>query len=60
MPSNTIVPLPKEYDNPSERVRKTSEDLDDTKKSLVITTDTVVKEGNTDTVDKKGKQNLMW
>ena len=53
MSSNTICPLLKESDNPSERVRKTSGDLDDTKHALVTTTDTVVKEGNTDTVDKK-------
>ena len=45
--------MPKEYDNPSENIRKTSGDLDDTKKALVFTTDTVDKEGNTDTVDKK-------
>ena len=60
MSSNIIGPLPKEYDNPSEKVRKTSGDLDDTKKALVFTTDNFVKEGNTDTVEKKVKQNLMW
>ena len=53
MSSNIIGPLPKESDNPSEKVRKTSGDLDDTKKALVTTTDTVVKEGNTDMFDKK-------
>ena len=37
-----------------------SGDLDDTKEALVFTIDTFVKEGNTDMVDKKGKQNLMW
>ena len=35
-------------------------DLDETEKSLVTTTNTVVKVGNTETVDKKGKQDLMW
>ena len=55
MSSNTIFTLPKESDTPSERVRKTSGDLDDTKHALVTTTDTVVKEGNTDMVDKEGK-----
>ena len=58
--SNIIGPLPKESDNPSEKVIKTSGDLDYTKQALFFTTDTVVKEGNTDIVDKKGKQNLMW
>ena len=53
MSSNIIGPLNKEYNNPGERVRKTSGDLDDTKKALVFTTDNFVKEGNTDTVDKK-------
>ena len=43
MSSNIIGPLPKESDNPSEKVRKTSGDLDDIKKALVTTTDTVVK-----------------
>ena len=59
MSSNIIVTLPKEYDNTSEKVIKTSVYLDDTKKTLVFTTDTVVKEGNTDSVDKKVKQNIM-
>ena len=53
MTSNIIGPLPKESYNPSEKVRKTSGDLDDTKKIFVFTTDTVVKEENTDMVDKK-------
>ena len=53
--SNISDPLPKKSDNPSEKVRKTSGDLDDTKKALVTTTYTVVKEGNTDMVDKKMK-----
>ena len=43
MSSNTIVPLPKEYDNPSEKVRKLSGDLDDIKMELVTNIDTVVK-----------------
>ena len=60
MSSNTIGPLPNKYDNPSDKVRKASEDLDDIKKALVTTIDTVVKEVTTDTVDKKGNQNLMW
>ena len=60
MSSNIIVPFPKESDNPSEKVIKTSGDLDDTKKSLVANNDTVIKEGNTDMVLKKVKQNLMW
>ena len=53
MSSNTIGPLPKESDNPSEKVRKASEDLDDTKQALVSTIDAVVKESTTDMVDKK-------
>ena len=60
MSSNISDPLPKKSDNPSEKVIKTSGDLDETQKALVTTTDTVVKEGNNDTVDKKGKQKLMW
>ena len=60
MSSNIIGPFPKESDNPSEKFRKTSGDLDDTKKALITTTATVVKEGNTDMVEKKGTQNLMW
>ena len=60
MSSNISNPLPKKSDNPSKKVRKTSGYLDDTKKALVTATDTVVKEGNTDTVDKRVKQNLMW
>ena len=53
--SNISDPLPKKSDNPSEKVRKTSGDLDDTEKALVATTYTVVKEGNTDMVNKKMK-----
>ena len=39
---------------------ETSGDLDYTKNALFTTTDTVVKEGNTDMVEKEVKQNLMW
>ena len=53
--SNTIFPLPKESDTTGEKVRKKSGDLDDTKNTLVTTTDTVVKERNTDTDEKEGK-----
>ena len=60
MSSNIIETSPKKYDNPSEKVRKTSGDLDDTKKSLFTTTGTDFKEGSTDMVDKNGKQNIMW
>ena len=59
MLSSISDPLPKKSDNTSEKVIKTSGDLDDTKNALVTTTDTVAKEGNTAMVDKKGKQNLM-
>ena len=52
---NTICLLPKESDNPSEKVRK-SWDLDDTKQALFNTNDAVVKEGNTDMVEKKEKE----
>ena len=55
MSSNTIGPFPKNYDNQSKKVRKLSGDLDDIKKTLVTTIDTVVKEGTTDTVNKKRK-----
>ena len=37
-----------------------SGDLDHTKMSLVPTTDTVVKEGNNDKVDKEEKSNKMF
>ena len=43
MSSNISDPLPKKSDNPGENIRKTSGDLDETKKALVTTTDTVVK-----------------
>ena len=52
MSPNTICPLPKESDTTSEKVRKTSGDLDDTKQALVNTTDRVFKEGNTYMVEK--------
>ena len=52
MSSNTIFPLPKESDTPSEKFRKTSEELDDTKHALVTTNETYVKEGNNYMVDK--------
>ena len=48
MSSNISDPFPKKSDNPSIKVKKTSGDLDETKKALVTTTKTVVKEGNTD------------
>ena len=57
MSSNIIGPLPKKYDTPSEKVRKASRYLDEIKKALVTTIDTVIKEGTTENVDKK--QNLM-
>ena len=55
MSSNISDILPNKYDNPGEKVRKTSGDLDETEKSLVATTYTVDKEGNTEMVDKKSK-----
>ena len=55
MSYNISDPLLKKSDNPSEKVRKTSGDLYDIKKALFFTTDTVVKEGNTEIVDKKMK-----
>ena len=58
--SNTIGPFTNEYDTPSEKVIKTCGYLDDTKQALVTTTATVVKEGNTDMLDKKRLKNLMW
>ena len=60
MPSNTIGPSQKKSDTQIEEVIKASGGLDDIKKSLVNTIYTVVKEGITDTVDKKRKQKLMW
>ena len=52
MSFNTIYPLPKEYNTQSEKVRNTSADLDDTNQALVNTTVSVVKESNSDMVDK--------
>ena len=57
MSSNISDPFPKKSDNPSEKVIKTSGDLDEIEKALVTTTETVVKEGNNYMVDKKGKKN---
>ena len=47
--------MPKKSDNPSEKVRKASGGLDEIKKALVTTIYTFVKEGSTDTFDKKSK-----
>ena len=52
MSSNIISQLPKKSGNPSEKVKITSGDLDETKKALVTTTGTVIKEGNTYMVKK--------
>ena len=60
MSSNNICALPKESDAPSEKVENSSGDLDYSKKALVATTDTIVKEGNTYMVDNKKEKNLMW
>ena len=43
MSSNTIGSLPKESDTPSEKLRKTGGDYDDTKQESATTNDTVVK-----------------
>ena len=59
MSSNTIEPLPEKYDTPSEKVIKASGYLNDIKKALVTTIGKFIKEGTTDMVDKKGKQNIM-
>ena len=56
MSSNISDPLPKKYDNPSEKFRKISGDLNETEKILVTTTDTVVKEVSTGMVLKKVKK----
>ena len=48
MSSNINEPFTKRSDNTSIKVRKKSGDQDETKKALFNTTDTVVKEGNTD------------
>ena len=55
MSSNISDPFTNKYDNPSENVRKTSGDLDETGKALVTTTETVAKEKKTDLVRKKSK-----
>ena len=60
MSSNISNPLPKKYDNTSEKVGTISGGLDDIKKAFVTTTDMVVKEGNTEMVGKNGNKNLMW
>ena len=55
MSSNISDSLPNKSDNPGEKVRKKSGDFDNTKKALVTTTDTVVKEENSDMAYKKKK-----
>ena len=55
MPYNIIGLWPKEYINTSENDKETSWYLYYTKRLLVTTTDTVIKGGNTDMVDKKRK-----
>ena len=57
MSYNTIGPLPKKSDAPSEKVRKESGDLDDIKNALVTTIETISKEGTTDTVEKNKNKN---
>ena len=47
MSSNISDPLQKKHDNPSITVRKKSGDLEENKKALATTTETVVKEGDT-------------
>ena len=59
MYSNISDSLQKKSNNPSENVIKTSGDLDETKNSLVTTTDTFIKEGNNEKIEKKIK-NIMW
>ena len=51
--------MPKKPDAPGEEIKKSSGNLDDTEKPLVTTIDTVDKEGNIDTAEKKGNKNLM-
>ena len=48
MSSNISYPLPKRSDNPSIKIRKISGYLNETKKSLVTTTDTVFGWGKTE------------
>ena len=57
MYSNISDPLQIKSGDPSITVKKTSGYLDETKKSLITTTDTVFKEGNTDMVYKKKEKN---
>ena len=53
MSSYISYPPPKKSDSPpSEKVIKTSGDLDDNEKAFVTSNDKVIKEGNTDMVDK--------
>ena len=58
MSSNISDPYQKKSDNPSITVRKTSGDLDETKKALVTSTDIFGREGNTDMVYQK-KPNVV-
>ena len=53
MSYNTIVPLPNKSDNPSERVIKASENLDDIKKLVVDTIDMVIKDRTIGTAEKR-------
>ena len=53
MSLNISDPLPKKSYISSEKVIKTSGDLDETEKASVATNITVVKEGNTDMGGKK-------
>ena len=48
MSSNIISQLPKKSCNPSEKVRITSGDLDETEKALVTDIETIAKEGKMD------------
>ena len=50
---NISDPFPKKSYNPIEKDRKTSGELDDIKQALVTTTDTVVKKGKTDMIERK-------
>ena len=61
MSYNNILPLPKKSDTPSEKVRKISGYLDDTKQAFVTTTDTVTKEEILTWLTKKVNQNkMLW
>ena len=59
MSSNIIGPLPKEYNNPSETVRKTSAELDDTKKGIGLYYWHICKIREYIHGRKNGK-NIMW